>query len=453
MGPGLYSCLREATLSTCLVVIAGELQLLPSLLLFAYSLHTLSYSLLYTDIKPLSRWTCVSDLFEVGDRVPTTFEESNDRDGADVFRKLHQIAKKYPDYHFWEQMAEIEVRTKGKRSRDLSLVLPEPEDVPSPIEELQAQEEPSPTQDQPRSKPKVKAENFIRVSFPGAKDSFAVPGKHSSSVARRSTPTQRKSAPKPAATISPKLSPHVKVEKKSKSRKQNVFGLNLRTIIEHVILEREGAAEISAILNDLGNIQEPEMKKLREYLANNEFSPQLIQEIGSSLSGGANESQDISFENSAVGDVLRIGRSYQLKEITNAEDLSLRILELADLYAQARRYEMLPLIKDITLKLQVSWNFYPGLSQLEPFLEVAKIAFDEDYNPPWDCLQDWILNFAADAFDLFTFSCSELFWESLEEKDNMKVEIFRRRSEFMQLAPSRYQDPPALFRSRGIEDI
>lgn len=57
--------------------------------------------------------------------MPRIFAEGSVREGAELYRKLHDIARRNPGLAFWEQMANKETQAKGKRSRALRLVLPE----------------------------------------------------------------------------------------------------------------------------------------------------------------------------------------------------------------------------------------------------------------------------------------------------------------------------------------
>lgn len=56
---------------------------------------------------------------------PPCYADASDREGAEVFREIHKIARKNPGLPFWEKMAEEETITKGKRSRTLELIIPD----------------------------------------------------------------------------------------------------------------------------------------------------------------------------------------------------------------------------------------------------------------------------------------------------------------------------------------
>ena len=218
-------------------------------------------------------------------------------------------------------------------------------------------------------------------------------------------------------------------------------------------MEKEYANDILAVFSNAVNVHELERAKIRSFLASNEFTPQLIQVINSAINpvSATDDHDKISLEDLPLGDILGIGRIFQLKDIKNAEDLSCQIIELGSLYTQARRYGMAKLVSEIRQKLQVTWNSYAGVSQLEPLLEVAQVAFEEDNNPPYDDLQDWLISFMADTYDLITTNENgAFFWQVFGADDVLKDTIFARRAENIRTMPERYQHLPTLLRSRGV---
>lgn len=57
--------------------------------------------------------------------LPAVFGGASERQDASLFRILHRIANKKPDWAFWESMANMEMVAKGKRKRTLSLIFPD----------------------------------------------------------------------------------------------------------------------------------------------------------------------------------------------------------------------------------------------------------------------------------------------------------------------------------------
>ncbi|KAJ5240014.1 hypothetical protein N7468_004633 [Penicillium chermesinum] len=410
---------------------------------------------LYMPGRNSYRWANVHDIFQLEEALPRIFSDDSGREGTDVFKKLHRIANGKPACHFWELMADLEVQTKGKRSRELSLVLPEGCEALVNSDEDQQQEEGSEPDEHPpakiaasqssfsasRNKTTQTAEHVVHVSFPGEKNLFAIKDKQNSP---KRHPILHKRKPKPKAVVATSSFPRTDVSFKAEAtahssaqQPSTVFTMNLMTVIESFILQKEVADEVFAIFEATVSLREPELGKLRSFLASKEFTPRMTLKT-------------LFFADTSIGDILRIGRSYELKDVADAEDLSVEIISLGNLYAQARRYNMRELIADITLKLQVAWNSYPGLSQLGFLLEVTSLAFEEDIQPPYNGLQEWLLNFMADAFDLFTYACSEPFWQVLHADDGLKEAVFTRRADNMKESPTRYIDIPALLRSRGI---
>ncbi|KAJ6166892.1 hypothetical protein N7470_002339 [Penicillium chermesinum] len=379
---------------------------------------------LYMPGRNSYRWANVHDIFQLEEALPRIFSDDSGREGTDVFKKLHRIANGKPACHFWELMADLEVQTKGKRSRELSLVLPEGCEALVNSDEDQQQEEGSEPDEHPqqRLQPPSHLSPHLATRPPKQQSTW-----FTTDVSFKAEATAHSSAQQPST----------------------VFTMNLMTVIESFILQKEVADEVFAIFEATVSLREPELGKLRSFLASKEFTPRLIQPIVTTREA-QDDIEDIVFADTSIGDILRIGRSYELKDVADAEDLSVEIISLGNLYAQARRYNMRELIADITLKLQVAWNSYPGLSQLGFLLEVTSLAFEEDIQPPYNGLQEWLLNFMADAFDLFTYACSEPFWQVLHADDGLKEAVFTRRADNMKESPTRYIDIPALLRSRGI---
>lgn len=229
----------------------------------------------------------------------------------------------------------------------------------------------------------------------------------------------------------------------------NVFSLNLRTALDHVFLQKSDAACLLAVFYECVKIQnKPACEQIRSWLTVREFAPRLIQMNEQS----AKETANSEISRRQVGDILGVHRRYHLEAINDSHDLREQILSLGRLYKQARHFEMPELIDLIQLKLQAAWNSCPGVSQLQPILEVVTLAF-RDISPDhkYDSMQAWLVNFVAETMDLFFYDCPEHFWEVLRGNPTLHEMVFKIRTEALQKDPAKYADPRVLIRSRGIE--
>lgn len=219
----------------------------------------------------------------------------------------------------------------------------------------------------------------------------------------------------------------------------------LAAMIEHVLLEKEHSRELRAIFRAVSTVQEPEAGKLICFLKTQEFDPQLLK-ISLARQISSHEAEE--FE---IGDCLGIHRHFQLHGVTNSRDLQEQIVRLGRLYSYARRLNMVDLVEKITFKLQAAWNSYPGLSQLEPLLDVTAVVFKNATCT--DHLQDWLIKFIADTQDLIYYHCPHRYWALMKDLPGLYNSITRMRSEVSRKNQERYANPRDQIRERGIDDF
>jgi hypothetical protein len=384
---------------------------------------------------------------------------------------------------FWLGMAKTESLVKGKRNKRLGLILPDgfdeitegistssdanldeenkyssssmddesgaaelegepPGKVQALTSSFSASRALAESSDQNREKPRS-------LAFPGENKPF--PSFHAGS----SPLGKRKSAPETRKTPVPAQDSPTKMEKEPAEGMNNALvdlqntlferSWTLSTMIEHILLEKESSQALLAILRDVSTIQEPESGKLVSFLKSSEFSPQLlrISNTRQSTSGEVGE-----FE---IGDCLGIHRQFQLHGVANSADLHEQIVQFGGLYYYARRLNLVDLVEKITFKLQAAWNSYPGLSQLEPLLDVTEMAFKDS---TWtDHLQDWLIKFIADTQDLIYYQCPQRYWAIMRERNDLYNSVTQMRSEYNRKNPDRYANPRDQIRQRGIDDF
>jgi hypothetical protein len=219
----------------------------------------------------------------------------------------------------------------------------------------------------------------------------------------------------------------------------------LAGMVQHILLKKENSKELLAIFRDVSTVEEPELGKLMSFLKTQEFNPQLLKV---SFSRQSNSTDDEEFE---IGDCLGIDRQFQLHGVRNSADLHEEIVRLGRLYPYARRLNMIDLVEKIAFKLQAAWNSYPGLSQLEPLLEVAAMVFRDSTRR--DHLQDWLIKFIADTLDLIYYQCPRRYWALMRDGSGLFNSVTQMRSEANRKNPERYANPRDQLRKRGIEDF
>jgi hypothetical protein len=219
----------------------------------------------------------------------------------------------------------------------------------------------------------------------------------------------------------------------------------LAAMIEHVLLEKENSQGLLAVFRDISTVKEPESGKLISFLKTQEFNPHLLK---TSLIRQGNPEEVEEF---GIGDCLGIHRQFQLQGVTNSADLHEQIVQLGRLYSYARRLNMVDLVEKITFKLQAAWNSYPGLSQLEPLLDVTAIAFKDSTSTAH--LQDWLVKFIADTLDLIYYQCPNRYWALMRDLPDLYNSVTRMRSELNRKSPERYANPRDQIRQRGIDDF
>ena len=251
----------------------------------------------------------------------------------------------------------------------------------------------------------------------------------------------------------PKIETETDPDLVNKKEKSHVLNLDLRAALEHIFLRKNGAAEILDIFHHSVEIQSrPESEQIRSFFMSGEFAPCLVQ-VNNPAAKAVDQSADAEPVQREVGDYYGIGRQYQLEGIKDSEELCDQINFMGRLYVQARRFDMISLVKMITLKLQVAWNSYPGLSQCGALLEVTNLAFKDVSTGTYDHLQTWIINFVADTIDLFYYGCPERFWEIMHENPALHNAVFQLRKELLHKTPNKYADARVLVHSRGMTGV
>ncbi|KAJ5924623.1 hypothetical protein N7466_008810 [Penicillium verhagenii] len=352
------------------------------------------------------------------------------RDDASLFRQLQKIALKDPGSRFWEDMAEKEMAEKGKRSRLLSLVLPDSyENILVGIEELP------------------------EASLPAR------------AMVQSSLETGPGNLPCPAAALTDNHVPDfsqshqgvkVKCEDDSDHGKTStgVLEMSLQVAIESLILGKPEAGEIQAFLEHMSELRsQPEFILLKSWCLTKEFQPRLIQ-INSPGEEMRDERSSEDTARSEIGDIRNIGRQWQLQDIRTSDDLRETIRSLGNLYVYARRLNLDEMIRNITLKLQVAWNSYPGLCQLEPILDVTAIVY-KSYCPSTakDHLQEWLPRFVAEVQDLMLLACSPKFQSVMRDSPSLYHDVSDLRVKFVLQSPTKYTDARLLLESRGIDRL
>jgi hypothetical protein len=427
-----------------------------------------------------SRWTEFKDLFLLGSLIPPVFRKPSTRSDAKLFRQLFRMAGRQPSLLFWKDMASHEVSVKGKPGTQLSIEIPPGMDTmygtnSSGEEEngiiKDTDDHIEPKAGEKSAKMQKTGTSFstsrsVMLKFPDDTDAFfssqgrasgnaqvghVCPGLSSSifvgqnkfhTFARRTK-------------FSRKCKDKVRIEGRGDgASKSSLFEYSLRDCIEHIFHEGCHADEMLRIFEATLQIQnEPEHAQIQSWLRTKEFNPLLVQVHNPTLSAtiDGNLSHDTSSE---IGDIQKSRRKYHLANVSDAEELRGQILSLGRLYLQARNYELTKLIELIRHKMQAAWNFYPGLCQLQPVLEVTMMAFKaRPEHREHDTLQKWLIEFLADTQDLFTYDCAEKWWGLMSELPDLFSEISQVRTEMHRRHPERYEDLSSLLYSRGINSI
>lgn len=451
----------------------------------------------------------MSDLFVLNPKPPIIFAEASNRPDGRMFRMLLEIALKNPGLDFWKEMASKETQAKGKRGREVKLILPDSyedssdEELDSDLEdelsydaasadlgELDDGQQPANggwdnanvLSSSTGTASARNADSQSVLSFPGESSSFLTftqggpnpqtgskrkfeqtpldTGSRRPTVMRRGQLSPSSGHPPSSQLVNAHRNsnatervPKIEGEEDSKS----VFSLNLRTALERVLRGENDAHGILAIFHDLVSLKnKSESEQIRTWLMNREFKPRLVhipannQTIVSNIvqSQGTNDDATQARE---IGDIQGVQRKHHLESVSDSRVLRQVILSLGRLYLSVRHFAMEGLVELITAKLQVSWNSYPGISQLGPVLDVAAMAFSGGPARK-DALRTWIVSFIADTQDLYFYDCAPRFWEVMRGNAVLHDEVSQKRTEMHRDHPERYADVRALLRARGIEN-
>lgn len=377
-------------------------------------------------------------------------------------------------------MASHEVSVKGKPGTGLSIEIPPGMDTMygtnSSDEEDNGIIKDTDDQDEPKSGEKsaklqktgssFSTSRSVMLKFPEDTDGFFISQGRSSGNARGGQIPPELSSPIPLGqnnfhSFAKRTRPSQKCKDKVKvgdcgdgASKPSLFEYSLRDCIEHIFHEGYHADEMLRIFEITLHIQnQPEFAQIQSWLRTKEFNPLLVQVHNPTLSAtvDGNLSHNASCE---IGDIQNTQRKYHLANVSDAEELRGQILSLGRLYQQARNYELAKLIELIRHKLQAAWNFYPGLCQLQPVLEVTMMAFKAtSEHRKHDTLQKWLIEFLADTQDLFTYDCAEKWWGLMSELPDLFSEVSQVRTEMHRRQPARYEDLSSILYSRGINSI
>lgn len=424
-------------------------------------------------------------MFVLTNKLPHVFVENPGRyhkKEVKVYRELLAIIDKKPGIEFWKSMAKKESLAKGKRGKKLELVHPDGfEDILEGISTLydddgsdasDAENQPDLAELEGESPRKVLAvtgsfslskalvgpsrqreKSPKPLTFPGEKTPFSSFHVGTSKLARGSEFTQTASRSAKARSQVAGKGAQLKVEDEpveginntSLEQRNSLFEKTwtLAAMIEHILLEKENSQGLLAVFRDVSTVQEPESGKLVSFLKTQEFTPHLLR---TSLARQGNSRGDEEFE---IGDCFGINRQFQIQGVTNSADLHEQIVQLGRLYSYARRLNLVDLVEKITFKLQAAWNSYPGLSQLEPLLDVTAMAFKGSTRT--DHLQDWLVKFVADTLDLIFYQCPQRYWAIMSDQPDLYNSVTRMRSELSRKSPERYANPRDQIRQRGID--
>lgn len=230
----------------------------------------------------------------------------------------------------------------------------------------------------------------------------------------------------------------------------NVLQLSLQAAARSWVVGNSEAEEIQSFFNHLVQLpSQPAFTQIRSFHLNSEFKPRLVQVNTPADSDSRTASSPEETPEFQVGDINGLGRHWQLQDIRTSDDLCEAILSLGQLYNFARRLNMDELIRMITFKLQVAWNSYPGLCQLEPLLSIISRV----YMAEKDHLQEWIVKFIADVHDLMLLACSVKYQTVMREIPSLYNAVSDLRMELVSKSPKKYVDQRCLLESRGIGQL
>ncbi|KAJ5645016.1 hypothetical protein N7507_011027 [Penicillium longicatenatum] len=448
---------------------------------------------LYMPGRNSYRWSHVSHLFKLPGQVPPTFDRTSTRGDADLFRMLQKIALKAPGCTFWKSMAEKEMTIKGKRSRELSLILPGGyEDILLGVKDLpefsgisrkpgyrsgSATTDaafsmlPPKTQESTTSLSTAKnldtasngratngGDGLTYLSFPGENYAFGYTNS-SSSFATSSRKFDGSGSSSSSALGDRQVNPFSQVPKelflKVKDGAENgrtsadILQLSLEASVRSWVLGKPEAEEIHSFFNHIVQLpSQPEFTHIKSFFLTSEFKPRLVQ-VNTPVDSDNTQEEKPALE---VGDVSGIGRHWQLQDIRTSDDLCEVILSLGNLYTFARRLNLNELIRMIAFKLQVAWNSYPGLCQLEPLLDIILLVFTNNCSMK-DHLQEWILKFVSDVQDLLLLACSVKYQIVMRELPSLYNAVSDLRMQLVSKSPQKYTDQRRLLESRGIDQL
>lgn len=298
--------------------------------------------------------------------------------------------------------------------------------------------------------PTNRGNGITHLSFPG--ESFTFSYTHPSS-SFTTDGADFVSGDRPISTfLQGRQGTQVKVEDGAETGRTSnkVLQLSLQASIRSWVVGNSEAEEIQSLFNRIVQLpSQPAFAQIKSFYLSSEFHPRLVQvnapsESENCAAGGQEETRE--FE---VGDINGLGRHWQLQDIRTSDDLCEEIISLGQLYTFARRLNMDELIRMITFKLQVAWNSYPGLCQLEPLLSVISMVDMAEK----DHLQEWIVKFVADVHDLMLLACSVKYQTVMREIPSLYNAVSDLRMELISKSPKKYLDQRCLLESRGIGQL
>ncbi|OKL62792.1 hypothetical protein UA08_01526 [Talaromyces atroroseus] len=364
-------------------------------------------------------WIERKSLYPLSELSP---EEFNLEDRADswLYAKLYDLIEDYGnDLQFWIDMATKERQQKGSSSKQPYLVLPYADRDES---ESNALDESSDKEQSPPAKRNPK-ETHAR-------------------------PANKKA--KAASLPDPLLNGEeiVQIYIGNAATLQKIFQLTRNNIRKSSFLEGLIQGNPPFIFHPtLFQMSPDEFETVHAYLSTDDDADSDLVHVGDSI-------EKLVGEDHILGDALKIGRTYTLKNLKGIEDLTELIPRLGKLYKKACLLNLDKMSKSTILKLQVVWNIYCGAPQLPLFLDfiesimphlppmhpsrnvfVGHTAQAPPFGSPLasslSCSQQqWIIDFLAETMMLYLATDLQRFCNFMQQYAWMQAVVYERRAQF-----------------------
>ncbi|KAJ5988952.1 hypothetical protein N7481_004162 [Penicillium waksmanii] len=376
------------------------------------------------------RYASVKELFNLPEKPPARYSAIFGEEDEKLFQEVLNLARMSPEIDFWLKMADDEEIMKGKRGKEMELIRPDGYD-----------------------------HVFAKISSDSDSDDLSSDIEEAKS--ERSVPAGSNIARFPALTVNTPML-YIKQEEvegpEESQQKELVLGMNFRQVQNHFLLRDEYRSTIRRIFqHNLDVEDQPEAEQICMFVNSGHFNPRVVEvkdPVPFANNAGEENSNDES-QTRQIGDILRIGRKLQLQGIQlqgkdDIKGLQKLILNLGRLYKQARIFDIKLLMVDIIQKLQIAWNSYPGIYQLQPLLEVIRII-DPVHLTAGDLFQEWIVAFIAETIDIFQYDDGKKFWKVMNSYPLLRMSVQDKRREVLKNNQERYMDVQALLWSRGVD--